>query len=79
MARPRNPNTMPADELQRIVAALGGIRATARAAGLSHVSLSAYLGGARGVPAWVATRLRLAEFDARLKGFTERRAFRKPL
>jgi hypothetical protein len=53
-------------EFEAILAALGGVRATARALGCSPATVSGYRAGAP-VPANVAARLRLLEWDHRAK------------
>lgn len=70
MARPRNEPAMAVDALERIVMALGGVRATARALGCAPSTVARYLAG-DAVPRAVAVRLELALFDARLQGFTD--------
>jgi hypothetical protein len=56
--RPANARSMGLDELRGHVEALGGVRATARAMGCAHGSVSKYLSGNRGVPPAVASHLR---------------------
>jgi hypothetical protein len=51
-------------ELETILAALGGVRATARALGCSPATICAYRTGAP-VPRAIATRLRMIEWDKR--------------
>ncbi len=64
MGRPRNRNDIELAELQRLVRAIGGVRATARAIGCSPSTVCRYLAEC-GVPSDVVARLRLAEWDAR--------------
>lgn len=61
--RPPAGAPMPAPELADVVAALGGVRATARAVGCSHSSIARYQAG-QGVPPGVASRLRHLALEA---------------
>jgi hypothetical protein len=56
---------MSIEELRGIVAAAGGLRATARAAGCGVASIRRYLDGEVAIPRFFAVRLRMAEWDVR--------------
>ncbi|MCP4674205.1 MAG: hypothetical protein GY854_01530 [Deltaproteobacteria bacterium] len=55
--RPRNNHEMSKEEFQKIVDALGGVRATSRVLGCSHTSIRRFVSGERAVPKAITEQL----------------------